>query len=146
MVARSEWTSTDRNPSGYTAHSESGHAIRFDAAPEHLEGPTPMEAVLMALCACTSVDVVNILKKKRQPLASLTVSAEAEQRTEQPRYFNKIKLVYTVRAEADGQLSRKAVEDAVALSKDKYCSVSAMLEKSAEIDFVIDYDGVEPLA
>ena len=146
MIARSEWTNTDRNPMGYTAHSESGHAIRFDTSPEHLEGPTPMEVVLMALCGCTSVDVVSILKKKRQPLASLTVSADAEKRPEPPNYFAKIKLVYTVRAEAGTQLSRKAVEDAVALSKDKYCSVSAMLEKSAEIDFTIDFDGAEPLA
>lgn len=145
MIARSEWTSTDANPNGYTAHSESGHAIRFDTSPEHLEGPTPMEAVLMALCGCTQVDVVSILKKKRQPLASVTVSAEAQQRDEYPRTFNKIRLTYTVRAAQDGQLSRRAVEDAVALSKDKYCSVSAMLEKSAEIDFAIDFDGVDPL-
>ena len=99
----------------------------------------------MALCACTQVDVVSILKKKRQPLASLTVSAVAEQQAEPPRYFNNIRLTYTVRAEAGGQFSRKAVEDAVALSKDKYCSVSAMLEKSAKIDFAIDFDGAEPL-
>jgi putative redox protein len=145
MIARSEWTSTDRNANGFTAHSQSGNTIRFDTSPEHLEGPTPMEAVLMAICACTKVDVVSILKKKRQPLASLTVSAVAEQREEYPRSFNKIRLTYTARAEQGGQLSRKAVEDAVALSKDKYCSVSAMLEKSAEIDFEIDFDGVEPL-
>jgi putative redox protein len=149
MIARSEWTSTDPNPNGYTAHSQSAHAIRFDASPEHLEGPTPMEVVLMALCGCTSVDVVSILKKKRQPLASLTVSAEARQADEPPRVFNKIRLVYSVRAEAGRQLSRKAVEDAVALSKDKYCSVSAMLEKSAEIEFAIEFaslaEGEEPL-
>jgi putative redox protein len=99
----------------------------------------------MALCGCTSVDVVNILRKKRQPLDSLTVAATAEQQTEAPKYFNKIVLTYTVRAEAGQQLSRKAVEDAVDLSKHKYCSVSAMLEKAAQIDFVIDFDGVEPL-
>jgi putative redox protein len=149
MIARSEWTNTDPNSKGYTAHSQSGHAIRFDTSAEHLEGPSPMEAVLMALCGCTSVDVVSILKKKRQPLASLTVSAEAGQADEPPRVFNKIKLVYTVQAKTGGQLSRKAVEDAVALSKDKYCSVSAMLEKSAEIEFVIEFaglaEGEEPL-
>jgi putative redox protein len=145
MIARSEWTSTDPNVGGYTAHSQSGHALRFDTSAEHLEGPTPMEAVLMALCGCTSVDVVGILKKKRQPLDSLTVAATAEQQTEHPRYFNKIVLTYTARAEAGQQLSRKAVEDAVDLSKHKYCSVSAMLEKAAQIDFVIDFDGVEPL-
>src|SRR6202042_2846780 len=98
MIARSEWTSTDPNPNGYTAHSESGHAIRFDASPEHLEGPTPMEAVLMALCGCTQVDVVSILKKKRQPLASLTVSAAAEQAPAPPRTFTKIRLLYKVTA------------------------------------------------
>jgi putative redox protein len=145
MIARSEWSSTDPNLNGFIAHSQSGHAIRFDASPEHLEGPTPMEAVLMALCCCTQVDVVSILKKKRQPLASLTVSAEAEQQEEPPRYFNKIKLTYTIRAEDGAQISRKAAEDAVALSKDKYCSVSAMLEKSAEIEFEIEFEGAEPL-
>ncbi len=146
MIARSEWTNTDpNNPDGYTAHSQSGHAVRFDASAEHLEGPSPMEAVLMALCSCTSVDVVGILKKKRQPLDSLTVSAEAEQAPAPPRVFTRIRLTYTVRAAAGGQLSRKAVEDAVALSKEKYCSVSLMLEKAAEIDYTIDFDGVEPL-
>ena len=145
MIARCEWTSTDRNPNGYTAHSESGHAIRFDVSPEHLEGPTPMEAVLMALCGCTQVDVVSILKKKRQPLASLTVSAEAQQTEEPPRVFRKIRLVYSVAAEDGEQFSRKAVEDAVSLSKNKYCSVSAMLEKSTEIEFAIEFANGEPL-
>jgi putative redox protein len=145
MIARSEWVSTEASPDIYIGHSQSGHTIRFDATKEHAEGPSPMEAVLMALCGCTSVDVVHILQKKRQPLASLTVSADAAQRTESPNYFTNIRLVYAVRASEGERLSRKAVEAAVALSKDKYCSVSAMLEKSAEIEFVIDFAGVEPL-
>ena len=145
MIARSEWKSSDRNPKGYTAYSQSNHALRFDVSPEHTEGPSPMEAVLMALCGCTSVDVVNILKKKRQPLASLTVFATAEQATEPPNFFTKILLTYAVTADAHGPLSRKAVEDAVALSKDKYCSVSAMLETRADITFEIDFGGQEPL-
>ncbi|WP_263353711.1 OsmC family protein [Acidicapsa acidisoli] len=145
MIARTEWASTEPSPDIYVGHSQSGHTIRLDATKEHSEGPSPMEVVLVALCGCTSVDVVHILQKKRQPLAHLTVSATAEQRTEPPNYFNKIQLVYAVTPEAGGQLSRKAVEDAVALSKDKYCSVSAMLEKSAEIEFVIEYVGGEPL-
>jgi putative redox protein len=145
MIASSEWTSTEPNPIIFIGHSQSGHEIRFDASPEHVEGPSPMEAVLMALCGCTSVDVVSILKKKRQPLATLTVSATSEQAPEPPRVFTKIQLTYAVTAEAGGQLSRKAVEDAVALSKDKYCSVSAMLEKATEIEFVIEFKGGEPL-
>ena len=146
MIASSKWTSTEPNPKIFVGLSQSGHTIRFDTTPEHAEGPSPMEAVLVALCGCTSVDVVSILKKKRQPLAELTVSATAEQRTEPPNYFTKIRLVYAVTPDAGEQLSRKAVEDAVALSKDKYCSVSAMLEKTAEIEFAIEYVGGEPVA
>jgi putative redox protein len=98
-----------------------------------------MEAVLTALCVCTSVDVVSILQKKREPFTSLLVSAEAEQATDPPRVFTHIQLVYRV----GGKVSKKAMEDAVALSKNKYCSVSKMLEKSAKIEFVIEYaDGV----
>ena len=145
MIARSEWTSTNPNPEGFTAHSQSGHTIRLDASHEHLEGPSPMEAVLMALCGCTSVDVVSILKKKRQPLASLTVSAEAEQAPAPPRTFTKIRLLYKVTALTGERLSRKAVQDAVALSKEKYCSVSKMLEKAAVIDYDVEIVGEEPL-
>lgn len=145
MIARSDWSTAESNPDIYLGQSQSGHSIRFDVSPQHAEGPSPMEMVLTALCGCTSVDVVRILQKKRQPLESLTVSAEAEQRKDPPNYFDKIRLVYTVRGQNGQPLSRKAVEDAVALSKDKYCSVSAMLEKTAEIDFVIDYNDVEPL-
>jgi putative redox protein len=99
-----------------------------------------MEAVLMALCSCTSVDVVSILKKKRQELTGLRVSATAERAETAPRVFTRIKLTYAVR----GKLSRKAVEDAVALSKDKYCSVSKMLEKAAAIEYEIVYPDGEP--
>jgi len=141
MIARTEWKPSATNTDLYLGHSESGHTILFDANPSHPDGPSPMEAVLMALCGCTSVDVVNILKKKRQPITSLVVSAVAAQQSEPPKYFNKIRLVYTI----GGQVSRKAAEDAVHLSKDKYCSVSAMLEKAAEIDFVVEFADGETL-
>jgi putative redox protein len=145
MIARSEWTSTETSPDIYIGHSQSGHTIRFDATREHAEGPSPMEAVLMALCGCTSVDVVSILQKKRQPLASLTVSAEADQAPAPPRTFTNIRLVYKVTALPGERLSRKAVKDAVALSKEKYCSVSKMLEKAAVIDYDVEIVGEEPL-
>jgi putative redox protein len=145
MIARCEWTSSDPNPDGLTAYSQSGHALRLDTSAAHLEGPSPMEVVLMALCGCTQVDVIGILKKKRQPLAALTVSAEAEQPTEHPRGFNKIRLTYTVTPEPGKQISRKAVADAIELSKRKYCSVSSMLEKSAEITCTAAFAGTEPL-
>jgi putative redox protein len=100
-----------------------------------------MEVVLMALCGCTSVDVVSILQKKRQPLASLTVLAEADQAPAPPRTFTRIRLVYKATALPSERLSRKAVKDAVALSKEKYCSVSKMLEKSAVIDYDVEIAG-----
>jgi putative redox protein len=59
----------------FRGDSENGNTVLFDADPAHLQGPSPMEAVLMALCGCTSVDVVSILQKKRQPLTGLRVSA-----------------------------------------------------------------------
>jgi putative redox protein len=96
-----------------------------------------MELVLMALCSCTAVDVVSILHKKREAFTSLTVSAVAKQAEEAPRVFTHIHLTYHV----GGKVSPKAAEDAVALSKNKYCSVSKMLEKAAAIDYEITYEG-----
>ena len=119
----------------YDAVSHSGNHVAVDAATAHHGGPGPMEMVLMGLCSCTSVDVVSILRKKREPLTSLVVSAVAEQATEAPKVFTHILLTYHI----SGGVSHKAAEDAVSLSKNKYCSVSKMLEKSAAIDYVITY-------
>jgi len=131
MIAKTVWTKEME----FEGHSESGHSITFDAGAAHANGPSPMEAVLMALCSCSSVDVVSILQKKREPLTSLTVSATAEQAAAPPRVFTKIRLTYLI----GGSVSKKAAETAVALSKNKYCSVSKMLEKAAQIDYVIEY-------
>ncbi len=89
----------------------------------------------MACAAAPAYDVVSILKKKREPLASLEVRAEAERAAQPPAVYTEIKLTYRV----GGKVSRKAVEDAVRLSKEKYCSVSAMLEKTAKITAEIEY-------
>ncbi len=131
MIASVEWKGEDL----YDGKSQSGHIVHFDAGAEHAAGLSPMEAVLTALCGCTSMDVVSILKKKREPLAGLTVTAEAEQAPEPPRVFTSIHLTYKIR----GKVAEKAAQDAVALSKNKYCSVSKMLEKSASIDYSIEY-------
>lgn len=120
----------------YDAESHSGHHVAVDADTAHLGGPGPMEMVLMALCTCTAVDVVSILHKKREMFTSLTVTAVAEQATEPPRVFTHIHLTYHL----GGKVSPKAAEDAVALSKNKYCSVSKMLEKAAAIDYEITYE------
>jgi putative redox protein len=136
MIAHSEW----KQENVFEGIAENGNTITFDANPSHAKGPSPMEAVLMALCGCTSVDVVSILQKKRQQLTGLRVTAVATQAETAPRVFTSIKLTYAVR----GHLSCKAVEDAVSLSKTKYCSVSLMLEKAATIEYEIVYPDGEP--
>ena len=76
------------------------------------------------------------LRKKREPFTSLEVRATAERAETFPKVFTSIRLIYRVR----GNVAHKAMEDAVRLSKDKYCSVSAMLEKTAKIEFEIEYE------
>jgi putative redox protein len=136
MIAHSDW----KHDAIFEAVTESGNRILFDTDAPYAHGPSPVEAVLAALCSCTSVDVVSILKKKRQEITGLRVSAVAERAAEPPRIFTHIKLTYAVH----GKLSRKAVESAVSLSKNKYCSVSKMLEKSVVIDYEIVYPDGEP--
>jgi putative redox protein len=136
MIAHSEW----KHDKLFEGIAENGNTILFDTDRAHEQGPSPMEAVLMGLCGCTSVDVVSILQKKRQALTGLRVTATATQAPDPPQVFTHIKLTYTVR----GKLSRQAVEAAVSLSKDKYCSVSKMLEKAATIEYEIVYPDGEP--
>ena len=131
MIAKTVWT----REMEFEGRSESGHNVTFDGGAAHHGGPSPMEAVLMALCSCSSVDIVSILQKKREPLTSLTVSATAEQAAAPPRVFTKITLTYLI----GGAVSKKAAETAVSLSKNKYCSVSKMLEETAQIDYTIEY-------
>jgi putative redox protein len=106
----------------------------MDAATEKTAN-SPMELVLLGLCGCTASDVVEILRKKRETFTGLEVRAEAERADGYPAVYTSIHLTYLVR----GQVSQKAVEDAVRLSKEKYCSVSAMLEKTAKITYTIEH-------
>ena len=99
-------------------------------------GNSPTDLVLIALCGCTAYDIVSILKKKREPLTGLEVSAEAEKAPDAPRVYTSIKLLYRI----SGKVARKAAEDAVRLSEEKYCSVSAMLSKTARITYEIQLD------
>ena len=132
MIASVEW----KEGMLFDGKSQSGHTIHFDGTPEHATGASPMEAVLTALCGCTSMDVVSILQKKREPLEGLTVTATAEQAAAPPRVFTHIYLTYRIR----GKVAQKAAEDAVALSESKYCSVSKRLEKTAKIEYSIEYE------
>lgn len=126
--ANAHWIDNHR----FVAESSSGHGIVVDG--DKKIGNSPVELVLIGLCGCTGYDVASILTKKREPFTSLEVRAQAERAPEPPTVFTEIKLIYKV----GGKVSRKAVEDAVRLSKEKYCSVSAMLEKTAKITAEIE--------
>ena len=130
IEARTRWIEQDR----FVGDASSGHEIAVDAGAGKVAN-SPMELVLIALCGCTASDVVNILRKKREPFTSLEVHAAAERAESVPKVYTAIRLTYRVA----GNVTHKAMEDAVRLSKEKYCSVSAMLQKSVPIDFVIDY-------
>lgn len=124
------WSDNER----YIGVADSRHALVLDTAKEKTAN-TPMELVLIALCGCTASDVVGVLRKKREPFTSLEVSAEGQRAEDYPQVYTDIKLTYRV----GGKVSPKAVEDAVRLSKEKYCSVSAMLAKTAKITIHIEY-------
>lgn len=117
----------------FNAAATSGHSIVVDG--DKKAGNSPMELVLIGLCGCTGYDVASILRKKREAFTSLEVRAEAERVASPPSVYTEIKLIYRV----GGKVSHKAVEDAVRLSEEKYCSVSAMLQKTAKISFEIEY-------
>lgn len=130
----------------YTAGAKWTENLQFDCignAGFHVasdgDGKTansPTDLVLIALCGCTAYDVVSILRKKREPFTAVEVSAVAQKAEQSPRVYTEIRLLYRVR----GKVSPKAVEDAVRLSEEKYCSVSAMLGKTAKISFRIELD------
>ncbi len=129
VEAKAMWTDSLR----FLGQASSGHGIVVDGASK--TGNSPMELVLIALCGCTGYDVVSILGKKREPFTSVEVRAEADRAADPPTVYTEIRLVYRV----GGNVSHKAVEDAVRLSEEKYCSVAAMLHKTVKVSYVIEY-------
>src|ERR671922_2987733 len=126
IEARATWIDQDR----FVGQASSGHAIVVDAG-QAKSGNSPMELVLISLCGCTATDVVSILRKKREPFISVEVRAQAERAANPPTVYTDIRLTYRV----GGKVSHKAMEDAVRLSEEKYCSVAAMVGKTAKITF-----------
>jgi putative redox protein len=115
----------------FVAQMPSGHAVPFDADRKHNAAPGPMEMLLGALGACSSVDVISILAKKRQKLVSLEIVISGERAANPPAVWTKIDMVYRL----SGAVEEKAARDAIELSQTKYCSVAAMLRKTAEITY-----------
>ena len=134
MKARVRWIE-DRN---FVGQSGSGHALVLGAsqgAERPALGASPMELVLIGLGGCSAIDVILILEKGREPVSGCVVDLEAERAASEPKVFTQIHMHFTVTG--DG-LNPAKVERAVALSAEKYCSVSAMLDKTVKITHDIE--------
>lgn len=117
----------------FEATAGSGHAVAMDGPPElggRNRGSRPMEVVLMGTGACSAADVISILEKSRQDVVDCVVELEAERAETVPKVFTRIHLHYIVTGRG---LKREAVERAVRLSADKYCSATQMLNKTAAV-------------
>jgi len=112
----------------FAGETKSGHAVIMDDAQGNT-GPKPIELALMALGGCTAFDVINILRKTRQHVTGYDLELRAEQRPEPPNYFTRIEIKHRLRGAIDPEAVRKAIQ----LSEEKYCSVGAMISKTAEI-------------
>ena len=136
MECKVKWTGDGMS---FLAETGSKHTVVMDGAPEaggHNLAPRPMEMLLAGTGGCTAFDVVTILKKGRHAVTGCEVSLNAERAESEPRVFTKIHLHFRV---SGRQLKPEAVARAIELSKDKYCSASIMLGKTATIshDFEI---------
>jgi putative redox protein len=134
QTARVQWVGKER----FVAQAPSGHMVALDSDRSSNGAPGPMELLLVALGACTATDVVAILAKKRQKLDSLEVEVSGERAAEPPTVWVKLEVVYKLR----GHLDEEAVKHTIQLSEEKYCSVAAMLRKTAPITFRYEIEAV----
>ncbi len=119
----------------FMGEAGSGHALVMDGSPEYGGrnlGFRPMELILLGVAGCTAFDVVNILRKGREDVADCVVEVAGERAAEDPKVFTKVHLIYRVKGRS---LSPAKVERAIKLSKEKYCSASIMVAKTAEMTF-----------
>lgn len=132
MECTVRWMGNDAGMA-FVAETGSGHAVVMDGAPEaggRNIGLRPMEMVLAGTGGCSAFDVVLILKKGRHQVSACDVSLQAERADSDPKVFTRIHLHYRVKGK---NLKPDAVARAIALSKEKYCSASIMIGKTAEI-------------
>ncbi|MGQ9489218.1 MAG: OsmC family protein [Anaerolineae bacterium] len=118
----------------FVASSDSGHAIVMDSSPDvggHDSAAQPMEVLLMGLLGCTAMDVISILKKKRQPVQGFKIFATGERSAEHPKKYTKIHLEYV----AYGDVDPKALARAIELSETTYCGAIATVRGVAEVTY-----------
>ncbi len=132
----------------FVGESGSGHGVIIDTATAdggHNAGPGPMELVLLGVLGCTGMDVVSILKKKRQDVKRLKIMARGEQAETTPRFFTRIELEYVAYGDVEEEALRRSIE----LSETKYCSAMATLNGKTQFSStyrVAKEERVEPTA
>jgi putative redox protein len=134
MKARVKWIEQVT----FVGESGSGHAVIMDGAPDsggRNLGVRPMEMLLIGLGGCSAFDVVMILKRGREPVTDCVVELDADRAETDPKVFTAIRMRYIVTGRG---LDPKKVERAVALSAEKYCSATAILEKTAQITHTVE--------
>ena len=129
MEARVTWCGGMR----LVGQADSGHAVVMDGAPAAGgldSAPRPSELLVLGLAGCTGMDVLSILRKKRQPVSGIEITVKAEQAEQHPRRFTRIELGFLVRGEG---VDPEAVRRAIELSENTYCSVGATLRQPVQI-------------
>jgi len=119
----------------FTGNAGSEHQIVMDTSPDfggRSRGPTPMQLVLIALGGCTGMDVVSILKKMGIEIDGFEIELRGERKTEHPKAYKEIEIKYIFNGK---DIAEEKVKKAITLSQEKYCSVSAMLEKACKIRY-----------
>ena len=117
----------------FAGTATSGHSLTLDADQEaggHNTGFRPMELLLVAFGGCTGMDVISILRKKRQEVAGLEMNVKGEQQDDYPHIYKEVHIEYVVKGKG---VQKEAVERAIQLSLEKYCSVGATLAKAGKI-------------
>ncbi len=117
----------------FSGRATSGHTLNMDAddaSGGHNAGFRPMELLLVGFGGCSGMDVISILRKKRQPVSGLEINVKGEKSDDHPKIYKEVHIEYIVKGKGVG---KEAVERAIALSLDKYCSVGATLAKAGKI-------------
>lgn len=122
----------------FGGRTPSGQVVAIDTDRERNSAPSPMELLLVALGSCTGVDVVSILKKKREDVTGYRVEVRGQRREEHPRSYRRMEVHHIVTGR---KISARSVAQAIELSEQKYCSVAATLRPTAEI--VSSYEIIE---
>jgi putative redox protein len=122
----------------FIARREEGHSLTMDAPPSSGgdgEGFTPVELILAGLGGCTGMDIVTIMQRERQQITGLEVNVTGTKRNELPHYFEAIDVHYVVRGR---NITKPALERAIQLSEEKYCSVRAIFRPEVKVTYSYD--------